>query len=592
VERIAVLRFENLGSHASDDWMGRAFSEVIGAGLSGIRGVYAIGSGRLHGSDNVFGQRPPTAPGISTERALAIAARADRVVEGYYWLAGGRVEARLAIEDPRTGKTVRTASASAPGVIQAASELARQIHPGAVPYAVRSPQALQKWAASLEERDPASASRDAEDAIAADPGFPPAYERLAQLKAVQGDRAGAASVLERALAGGRFGSAPGRARIQVQLAELRGDADARRVALAELARLEPSDPFLWRSLAGAEMDRHAFEQAAAAYRKALEIEPEEGTLLNQLGYALAYAGDFTAAVDALGRYRALSPAEPNPLDSLGDVNLMAGRLREAEGYYSQAAQKSPNFMAGGEWLKAAMARLMTGDVSGADALHKHYLEERAAANDPSVPYRDAEWQWIAGRRELALRNMEAYARGAAGGPLREMAARAYAQLAVWRAAMGDRDIAAQASRKALSLAGPSPTGIVALAAFLTAPPSGGSPAGGPAGQDLAVACRLLLDRQFQPAAGLLARLYSAVAPGNEEGLPVMLAWAYLETGRTPDAARLLRLNPIPSAAGVSPLSAFFFPRIYSLRALASEKEGRRDEAAANLRLFRRLSGSE
>ena len=35
VERIAILRFENLGADVSGDWMGRAFSELITAELAG-----------------------------------------------------------------------------------------------------------------------------------------------------------------------------------------------------------------------------------------------------------------------------------------------------------------------------------------------------------------------------------------------------------------------------------------------------------------------------------------------------------------------------------------------------------------------------
>ena len=86
-------------------------------------------------------------------------------------------------------------------------------------------------------------------------------------------------------------------------------------------------------------------QAVAEYRKALEIEPEDPAALNQLGYAEAYAGDLARRYGRLRRYQALRPAEANPLDSLGDVNLMSGRLSEAESFYTEAAAR-PQVLSG------------------------------------------------------------------------------------------------------------------------------------------------------------------------------------------------------------------------------------------------------
>ena len=61
--------------------------------------------------------------------------------------------------------------------------------------------------------------------------------------------------------------------------------------------------------------------------------------------------------------------------------------------------------------------------------------------------------------------------------------------------------------------------------------------------------------------------------------------------RLPEAASLLRFNPVPSASGTGPFLAFYFPRIFYLRARLAEREGKPAEAATNYRLFRALSGS-
>lgn len=602
-ERLAILRFENLGPATSGDWMGRAFSEIIAAELSGAPETYAIPSIRLHGYERAAGPRPVAAPGISAERALAVLAGANRFGYGEYSVSGGRLRARLTIEDAQSGKMTQvfSATAGAGDVIAAASSLARQLWSAAPPYPTRSAAALQAYIAALEASDPAAVAGSLGEAVAADPSFGPAYRLLAQVKAQAQDRAGALALVSEGLSRG----APPieRARLEVASAELRGDSAGRIRALGALSGLDGSDPAVWRSLAEALMAARSYAPAANAYRRAIAIEPQDVAALNQLGYAAAYAGDLAGAAEALRRYEKLRPADANPLDSLGDVNLLSGRLREAEALYLQAAQRTPHFEMDGPLFKAAMARLMTGDIAGADALSSRYLETRAAENDPAVAYRRAEWSWAAGRRKQACAEIEAFASSAGSGPARELAARAYAQLAVWKLVLRDRPGAAQAAERAVAAAGPASAAIAAVARFLIGAPA--SPAEWSARADkqfpgpgqlsvrnFALAYAMLLEEQYQPASAVLHQIYDAGASPNDEGLPVILAWTYLETGLPREAAPLLRLNPIPNSSGTGPFFAFYFPRIFHLRALEAEQQGKRDDAQANRALFQKLSGPD
>ena len=174
-----------------------------------------------------------------------------------------------------------------------------------------------------------------------------------------------------------------------------------------------------------------YPQAVQAYQKSSEVEPENATTWNQLGYAEAFGGDLNAALVALRHYQALRPSDSDPLDSQGDVNLLLGHLREAEDLYMQAAKKSPGFPNAPDLYKAAIARLMTGDVPGADGIAKQYTDARRAAHDPIAEYFEAEWWWISGRRKRGCQQLEAFARGAAIGPLKELVSPAYAELAIW-----------------------------------------------------------------------------------------------------------------------------------------------------------------
>jgi hypothetical protein len=199
--------------------------------------------------------------------------------------------------------------------------------------------------------------------------------------------------------------------------------------------------------------------------------------------------------------------------------------------------------------------------------------------------------------------MEAFARGAETTPLRELAARGFAELAVWRLMLGDREAAAQAARKAGQCAGPSSAAIARVTRFLTEPPATPAewavraerefpePSQTPV-RNFATAYALLLAREFQPAGLTLKEIYNSGAPADDEGLPVMLAWAYLETGRTQEAAALLRFNPIPSDTGVGPFFGFYFPRLYALRAMVASRSGKPAEARIDSRLFQELSGPD
>jgi Tfp pilus assembly protein PilF len=595
VQRIAFLRFENLGADAGSDWMGRAFSEILTECLAGEPETYAIPSNKLHAHERALGPRPVSAPGISAERDLALAAGATRLGYGEYFTAGGRLRARLTVEEVDSGRLrVYTADAQPADVISAASGLCRQAWGVSRPYSTNQPSAVQAYVAVLESGDEEIIDESLGQAIAADPNFAPPYRLLAQTKAQAQDRAGAARIIEAALAHPLQPSA--RARFELMDAELRNDRAARLRALQSLVKLEPSDPDGWRSLAELRNAEHQYAAAAAAYSKALAIEPQDPATLNQMAYALAYAGDLSAALDTLNRYRSLRPTDANADDSLGDAYLLYGRFRDAEQSYLSASAKGPHFEQDGPLFKASVAHLMTGDMAGADALAGRYIAARAAENDPAVEYRRAEWSWATGRRTQALAQMEAFAKASEAGPRRELGARAYSELAIWRILLDDDAAAARASAKATALAGPASVGIAAVARFLiqpaATPEEWARRAGDPNDtvQQYALAYALLAGRQFGPAANVLERLYTNGAGSNTEGLPVLLAWAYLETGRLKQAEDLVRLNFIPGSSGTGPFFAFYFPRLFQVRATLAQNAGRAADTRTNLDLFRKLAG--
>jgi tetratricopeptide (TPR) repeat protein len=602
--RIAILRFENLGADTSLDWIGRGLAELLTEQLGGRPGRYAISAGTLHALARSTGPRPSRAPGVSAESALAVLAGANRVGYGEFAVRGGRLEARLFIEDLPSHKYAQTIAASGAGadVVGVANSLARQIAPDAVAGAARSNDAVREYVKALEGNVPDDIMRDAASAIAVDPGFTPAYRLLAEWRAHRGDIAAAQALLD--LAAQRAASPRERARIHLQSAGLRNDRAGRRTALAELAQADPGNPEQWRELADAQFDAHAYAEAAAALRKQLALEPDNKTALNQLGYASANAGDFPAAVEALRRYQAVAPDDPNAIDSLGDIYLASGHMREAEQFYLRAYQKNPQFLGGADLFKASIARLMTGDIPGATEIHERFLKSLPGDSGQAGELQRAEWAWTTGRRKEAYRRMLNFAHSAESDPRHETAVRCYSELAMWSLFLGDRTAAAQMAQKAVSLPGGHASAAAVVALFLTQSPAPAAewtaratklfpnPALAPV-RNIALAGALLFDREYQPASEILQKLYDEGAHTPvDEGIPAMLAWTLLETGRYQQAEPLLRSNPIPPPAGFTVFATFYFPRLYYLRGLLAEKSGQPQKAREAYKLFLQLSGPD
>jgi tetratricopeptide (TPR) repeat protein len=510
--KIAIPPFENLSPGAGMEWLGRGFGEMLRLELAGSRFL----------------------PIRVARAADAGSAGAAYVVEGYFFRAAGRFEARAGVRDVRTHRTVATATASATGgtgVIALSESIARQIDPAARPAGTRSDAAVESLVSGAFDK-----------AIAADPDFGAAYVAWVQSLMARGEIDEARKVIHSASArGGRF-PAVERDMLALAAASLDNDAARRRQALVALTRSTPADPFPFAALAELESNARAFTSAIAFYRQALDRDPDNVLILNQLGYSQAYSGDLASAEKSISRYRELRPREANPLDSLGDVNYYLGQFTEAEKYYLAAHSMDPSFLAGGELYKAAWARLMTGDLAGADALFAKYINARS---DALAPYRQAQWEYITGRRRAAMERLA-----------RLETQLAAAQLAVWQMETGDP---AGARRNALRAGD---TGLGAVVRYVTMPQ--GPPPPGVAGE-YAAAYALLLSRQFTAAAGRLETLYARTPPGSSEPVEVLLAWALAESGHTDRAAALVANNPIPDATGEHLFLSLSFPRILYLR---------------------------
>jgi tetratricopeptide (TPR) repeat protein len=448
---------------------------------------------------------------------------------------------------------------------------------------------------ALEAPDARAAADAFERAAKASPGFGAIYVAWAQRLSGAGDPHGARQVIAEAAANSSQIPQVERARLALLSATLEGNRAAQQGALKALAQAMPADGDVLIRLGDQAMTFRRHADAVEAYLKAADRDPGNALLLNQLGYAQGYARDLAGAVRSLERYRKLRPEDANPLDSLGDVHYYLGRFAEAEKCYLEAWRRDAGFLGGGEPYKAAWARLMQGNRAGADDLFGKYIQVRRAARDPLAELARAEWEYLTGRRSEAVGLLEQLGKELGS-------AAAWVQLSVWSLEAGDRQRAREyAARAAAAARDPGSALMARVGQFLAGTEASAADwtsaaqrtfpdaARGMLGRT-ALAYALLLGGHYPAALPLLQELHNETPAGSGEPLNVLVAWALIETGRVAEVGDLLDTYPVRRPGAEQPFSILSFPRLFRLRGIMLEKQGRKAEAQAAYRLYKALGG--
>ena len=91
-----------------------------------------------------------------------------------------------------------------------------------------------------------------------------------------------------------------------------------------------------------EVQRHAWRRSAGSGgEKAVELRPEDGYIVDSLGWAHYRMGDYSGAVQHLEKAIELVPEDPTINDHLGDAYWQTGRLVEARYQWRRALQLGP-----------------------------------------------------------------------------------------------------------------------------------------------------------------------------------------------------------------------------------------------------------
>jgi Flp pilus assembly protein TadD len=152
----------------------------------------------------------------------------------------------------------------------------------------------------------------------------------------------------------------------------------------------PGNPFWYSGYGGslsyilAQMGR--FEEAIAPARKAVEIEPEDAFLQEQLGFMLTHAGKLDEGEQVIRQAIAIDPELARFHGALGDNLMRQRRVPEATAAFREATRIEPddaNLI-----RRLGTALLQAGDYAGAEAAFRQALTLREEAG-PYIELSDA-----------------------------------------------------------------------------------------------------------------------------------------------------------------------------------------------------------
>lgn len=133
--------------------------------------------------------------------------------------------------------------------------------------------------------------------------------------------------------------------VQLRVADLQARAGWVQDAvdgLQELLRADPYDAVRLNALGYTLMEAEPQGRAAAVWiRRAFRLAPEDGYIIDSLGWMLLHQGQPAQAAVWLGRAHAANPEDPEILRHLADALRAAGQGQEAKAAYAQALTLGP-----------------------------------------------------------------------------------------------------------------------------------------------------------------------------------------------------------------------------------------------------------
>jgi Flp pilus assembly protein TadD len=175
---------------------------------------------------------------------------------------------------------------------------------------------------------------------------PEDWVRLSDLEREEGNSTASAAALDKAIAMLPADAPPGNAYIwflRGSAHEQAGNWPAAEPDLRRAVTLQPENPVFLNYLGYSLLDRGlALDEADALIARAFKAAPDNGAIIDSMGWSAYVRGNYAQAVDLLEQARAAEPSDPTVADHLGDALWRVGRRIEARHAWASALTLEPS----------------------------------------------------------------------------------------------------------------------------------------------------------------------------------------------------------------------------------------------------------
>ncbi len=359
---IAVLDFSNITKSPEDDWLGTGIMETVTADLKGVEGLTVIACERVCEIERRLRASGAGESDLTGRLARELGAR--WVVTGGFQRLGDRVRITARAADVDTGVVLTTVKAD--GAMadlfdlqdRVVKELASGFREGARPpsgggeatHVLDAYEAFSKGLVNLRAESRESVDRAIlffERAVTLDPGYARAWLELGAAYDTKATYLAMPELLERALE-----------------------------CFEKCLALEPRLPRAWRELGGTLVALGREDRGFEAIRRALQLDPDDASAHAALGRAQFIGrGDFTQAADAFERALELNPQAGWYALQLAHVSALLRDFRRADRAARQAIELQERGLSGREGVLIVGAYVRLGVALALQGRHEDAVAE-------------------------------------------------------------------------------------------------------------------------------------------------------------------------------------------------------------------------
>jgi tetratricopeptide (TPR) repeat protein/TolB-like protein len=362
---IVVITFKNRTGESSFDYLCEAIPNLLITNLEQSKFLSVMTWERMHDLLKAMGKGDVESVDENLGFELCYMEGVDVIIIGSFTKAGDMFVTDVKVLDVTTKEILRTTSSKGEGVASILKtqidELSRDISKSVSIYertigptkrrvtdvTTSSVEAYNYFLRGRDDLDKFyydDARRFLEKAVELDSTFASAYLYLAKAY----DGLGNVKLRDRAYEKAKIFSAKAteKERLYIQIATEK-DSEKRFRIRKELAKKYPNEKRVHADLGDYYYAIKLYSDALHEYNKALELDPNYGSVINGLAYLYADMDNFERAIEYFQRYASVSPGDANPFDSMGDLYFIMGDLDAAVAKYKEALEVKPDF--GSEW---------------------------------------------------------------------------------------------------------------------------------------------------------------------------------------------------------------------------------------------------